>query len=174
MKSVPGQLARPSEAVTGSPSQTSRLRGTLRGVRTRSLESVSCGRTTERVFHVTILFKSACVYPGQAPQCMHLHCCTTALCPVQTYPHDFTACPWLHPGERARRRDPRIFKYSSTLCPGVKKVSVNSPLWQTALAHQASPAHSVSPQSCILRCRSGRLCTVPPVDVRQIAFWVVW
>ena len=51
-------------------------------------------------------------------------CCDLLLCAhPQCYPHDFTACPWLHPGERARRRDPRLFKYSSTLCPDVKKVT---------------------------------------------------
>lgn len=42
----------------------------------------------------------------------------------KAYPHDFTTCPWLHPGERARRRDPRLVSYSSTLCPDVKKDKV--------------------------------------------------
>lgn len=47
--------------------------------------------------------------------------------PTQGYPHDFTACPYLHPGERARRRDPRSFTYSAALCPDVKKVRSRLP-----------------------------------------------
>ncbi|KAF8393734.1 hypothetical protein HHK36_019932 [Tetracentron sinense] len=31
--------------------------------------------------------------------------------------HDWTECPYAHPGEKARRRDPRKFHYSGTACP---------------------------------------------------------
>ncbi|GFZ12896.1 zinc finger C-x8-C-x5-C-x3-H type family protein [Actinidia rufa] len=30
--------------------------------------------------------------------------------------HDWTDCPFAHPGEKARRRDPRRFHYSGTIC----------------------------------------------------------
>lgn len=32
-------------------------------------------------------------------------------------PHDWSMCPFVHPGERARRRDPRRFNYASVSCP---------------------------------------------------------
>ncbi|OAY82533.1 Zinc finger CCCH domain-containing protein 54 [Ananas comosus] len=31
--------------------------------------------------------------------------------------HDWTACPYAHRGEKARRRDPRKFPYSAAVCP---------------------------------------------------------
>ncbi|XP_054813839.1 zinc finger CCCH domain-containing protein 61-like [Prosopis cineraria] len=30
--------------------------------------------------------------------------------------HDWTDCPFVHPGEKARRRDPRRYHYSGTIC----------------------------------------------------------
>ncbi|XAR69276.1 hypothetical protein NMG60_11000805 [Bertholletia excelsa] len=35
--------------------------------------------------------------------------------------HDWTECPYAHPGEKARRRDPRMFYYSGTPCPDFRK-----------------------------------------------------
>ncbi|EFJ14365.1 hypothetical protein SELMODRAFT_443970 [Selaginella moellendorffii] len=35
--------------------------------------------------------------------------------------HDWTECPFAHPGEKARRRDPRRFHYSGTSCPDFRK-----------------------------------------------------
>ncbi|KAI4380726.1 hypothetical protein MLD38_006887 [Melastoma candidum] len=35
--------------------------------------------------------------------------------------HDWTDCPFAHPGEKARRRDPRKFHYSGTACPDFRK-----------------------------------------------------
>ncbi|KAL4301687.1 hypothetical protein GQ457_10G000910 [Hibiscus cannabinus] len=37
--------------------------------------------------------------------------------------HDWTDCPYAHPGEKARRRDPRKFHYSGTACPDFRKGS---------------------------------------------------
>ncbi|KZV21625.1 Zinc finger C-x8-C-x5-C-x3-H type family protein [Dorcoceras hygrometricum] len=37
--------------------------------------------------------------------------------------HDWTECPFAHPGEKARRRDPRKFHYSSAACPEFRKGS---------------------------------------------------
>ncbi|KAJ4708142.1 Zinc finger CCCH domain-containing protein [Melia azedarach] len=35
--------------------------------------------------------------------------------------HDWTECPYAHPGEKARRRDPRKYHYSGTACPDYRK-----------------------------------------------------
>ncbi|XP_015573145.1 zinc finger CCCH domain-containing protein 20 [Ricinus communis] len=35
--------------------------------------------------------------------------------------HDWTECPYAHPGEKARRRDPRRYHYSGTACPDFRK-----------------------------------------------------
>ncbi|XP_022842571.1 zinc finger CCCH domain-containing protein 20-like [Olea europaea var. sylvestris] len=35
--------------------------------------------------------------------------------------HDWTECPYAHPGEKARRRDPRKFHYSGSACPEFRK-----------------------------------------------------
>ena len=35
--------------------------------------------------------------------------------------HDWTECPFTHPGEKARRRDPRRFAYCGTACPDFRK-----------------------------------------------------
>ncbi|KAL0925279.1 hypothetical protein M5K25_003600 [Dendrobium thyrsiflorum] len=37
--------------------------------------------------------------------------------------HDWTECPYAHPGEKARRRDPRKFHYSGVACPDFRKGS---------------------------------------------------
>lgn len=37
------------------------------------------------------------------------------------YAHDWRACPFAHPTENARRRDPREFKYCSVACPDYKQ-----------------------------------------------------
>ncbi|KAL4310498.1 hypothetical protein GQ457_01G001620 [Hibiscus cannabinus] len=35
--------------------------------------------------------------------------------------HDWTDCPFAHPGEKARRRDPRRYRYSSTICSDFRR-----------------------------------------------------
>ncbi|XP_061374974.1 zinc finger CCCH domain-containing protein 20-like [Gastrolobium bilobum] len=35
--------------------------------------------------------------------------------------HDWTECPYAHPGEKARRRDPRKYHYSGTACPEFRR-----------------------------------------------------
>jgi hypothetical protein len=39
----------------------------------------------------------------------------------RTYSHDWTECPFAHPGEAARRRDPRQHPYSCLPCPDFRK-----------------------------------------------------
>ncbi|XP_047971894.1 zinc finger CCCH domain-containing protein 20-like, partial [Salvia hispanica] len=35
--------------------------------------------------------------------------------------HDWTECPFAHPGEKARRRDPRLHHYSGSACPDFRR-----------------------------------------------------
>eukprot|EP00884_Botryococcus_braunii_P020882 jgi/Botrbrau1/7478/Bobra.0095s0016.1 len=42
------------------------------------------------------------------------------LCP-RGRPHDWTQCPYAHPQEKAKRRDPKQFKYSGTACQTFRK-----------------------------------------------------
>ncbi|CAH9101911.1 unnamed protein product [Cuscuta epithymum] len=37
--------------------------------------------------------------------------------------HDWTECPYAHPGEKARRRDPRKYHYAGVACPEFRKGS---------------------------------------------------
>ncbi|KAK9144613.1 hypothetical protein Sjap_004516 [Stephania japonica] len=37
---------------------------------------------------------------------------------TKTKSHDWTSCPFLHKGEKARRRDPQKYHYSAEMCPG--------------------------------------------------------
>ncbi|XP_010541453.1 PREDICTED: zinc finger CCCH domain-containing protein 66-like [Tarenaya hassleriana] len=39
----------------------------------------------------------------------------------RAYSHDWTECPFVHPGENARRRDPRKYQYSCVPCPEFRK-----------------------------------------------------
>ncbi|KAM7271651.1 hypothetical protein ACFE04_030865 [Oxalis oulophora] len=41
----------------------------------------------------------------------------------RAYSHDWTECPFVHPGENARRRDPSKFPYSCVPCPEFRKGS---------------------------------------------------
>uniref|UniRef100_A0A061S1L3 Cys3his zinc finger protein atcth n=1 Tax=Tetraselmis sp. GSL018 TaxID=582737 RepID=A0A061S1L3_9CHLO len=41
-------------------------------------------------------------------------------CP-RARPHDWTLCPFAHPGEKAKRRDPRICSYTGAACPDFRK-----------------------------------------------------
>ncbi|GMH37252.1 hypothetical protein BSKO_05125 [Bryopsis sp. KO-2023] len=39
----------------------------------------------------------------------------------KTYRHDWWACPFVHPGESAKRRDPRKYRYTAVACPNAKQ-----------------------------------------------------
>ncbi|KAF2599410.1 hypothetical protein F2Q68_00008198 [Brassica cretica] len=41
----------------------------------------------------------------------------------RAYSHDWTECPFIHPGENARRRDPRKYPYTCVPCPEFRKGS---------------------------------------------------
>ncbi|XP_073285394.1 zinc finger CCCH domain-containing protein 23-like [Primulina huaijiensis] len=40
---------------------------------------------------------------------------------TRSRPHDWTECPFAHPGEKARRRDPWKYHYSGSACPDFRK-----------------------------------------------------
>ncbi|XP_073300154.1 zinc finger CCCH domain-containing protein 23 [Primulina huaijiensis] len=44
---------------------------------------------------------------------------------TRSRPHDWTECPFAHPGEKARRRDPRKFHYSGSACPDFRRGTCN-------------------------------------------------
>jgi hypothetical protein len=48
-----------------------------------------------------------------------IYCYKITPCTYRT-PHDWRACPWAHPSERAARRDPRSFFYSSIPCSNAR------------------------------------------------------
>ncbi|KAA8544596.1 hypothetical protein F0562_022608 [Nyssa sinensis] len=39
----------------------------------------------------------------------------------RAYSHDWTECPFVHPRENARSRDPRKYHYSCVPCPNLRK-----------------------------------------------------
>ena len=41
-------------------------------------------------------------------------------CPYE-HEHEWTECPYAHPGEKAKRRDPKQFAYSCSACPDFRK-----------------------------------------------------
>lgn len=44
------------------------------------------------------------------------------LCPYDANDgHEWTECPYAHPGEKAKRRDPRLYAYSCSACPDFRK-----------------------------------------------------
>ncbi|KAJ6315630.1 hypothetical protein OIU78_018990 [Salix suchowensis] len=55
---------------------------------------------------------------------MSLECMPFKVKPCsRAYSHDWTECPFVHPGENARRRDPRKYHYSCVPCPEFRKGS---------------------------------------------------
>jgi len=47
--------------------------------------------------------------------------CFKVLKCTKTHAHDWTECPFVHPGEKARRRSPSEFPYTSAACPDFRK-----------------------------------------------------
>lgn len=43
-----------------------------------------------------------------------------------SWSHEWTTCPFAHPGEKAKRRDPRTHQYDCEMCPAVVKVRLAS------------------------------------------------
>lgn len=51
-----------------------------------------------------------------------MFCFKIETCP-KSHIHDWAQCPFAHAGEKARRRDPRIYEYTGTPCPDFRKGS---------------------------------------------------
>lgn len=47
----------------------------------------------------------------------------------RAYSHDWIECPFVHPGENARRRDPRLVPYNCMPCPDFRKQSCKKGDW---------------------------------------------
>jgi hypothetical protein len=47
------------------------------------------------------------------------------------YCHDWTTCPFAHPAEKAKRRDPRVYQYTGVACPEM----VGRLLWGRVTCH---------------------------------------
>lgn len=61
--------------------------------------------------------------------CSHLHCTPCqAILPAPAAPllHPCSQCPFAHPGEKAKRRDPKRFNYSGSACPEFRRVGVQT------------------------------------------------
>lgn len=43
---------------------------------------------------------------------------------TKRFAHDWRTCPFAHPTENARRRDPNLYRYSAVACPDYKQVCV--------------------------------------------------
>ena len=65
--------------------------------------------------HVYAVVCTTCTKPILSPQVKR--------CP-RARPHDWTQCPFAHAGEKAKRRDPRRYKYSGTACPEWRRVRI--------------------------------------------------
>jgi hypothetical protein len=101
------------------------------------------------------------------------------------YVHDWTECPYAHPQEKARRRDPRLHNYTGIACPSMKKASgaVVGYLAQVLAAHflvdSCDPWRPASlPVACssvsmtLIKASSDPLCSTPSV-ARLCHAWVL-
>eukprot|EP00775_Hariotina_reticulata_P010639 gene10639-10797_t len=56
-------------------------------------------------------------------EAFYLNCFKILPC-SKRYAHEWTTCPFAHPGEKAKRRDPRCYNYDCEMCPAVVKGEV--------------------------------------------------
>lgn len=104
------------------------------------------------------------------------------LCPL-THRHDWTDCPYAHPGEKARRRDPSQIKYLAIACPEHKSNPGNCPRGELCgLAHGIFE-YWLHPDKYRTRpCNAGLQCTRKvcffahePSEIRQgVDYGVYW
>lgn len=48
---------------------------------------------------------------------------------MQRFCHDWSACPFVHPNEKCRRRSPKTFTYDAVACPDAKNVGGVCSAW---------------------------------------------
>ncbi|KAF3338632.1 zinc finger CCCH domain-containing protein 2-like protein [Carex littledalei] len=73
--------------------------------------------------------------------------------------HDWTDCPYLHPGEKARRRDPRKFRYTSELCTEFRKNGKCAIRDECRFAHGVFEVWLHPDRYRTQLCRDGTACT---------------
>lgn len=84
--------------------------------------------------------------------CQPLHHVQVIPC-GKAFPHDWSSCPFAHPTEGARRRDPRVHPHTGVSCPRLKKVRCR-PRWrgqQVASRHQR-PARAAQLPAAFTAC----------------------
>ncbi|KAJ0966195.1 hypothetical protein J5N97_027333 [Dioscorea zingiberensis] len=72
--------------------------------------------------------------------------------------HDWTDCPFAHPGEKARRRDPRRFHYSGTVCPDFRRDGSCPRGEACGLAHGVFECWLHPARYRTMPCKDGRQC----------------
>ncbi|KAK9835469.1 hypothetical protein WJX74_000871 [Apatococcus lobatus] len=108
----------------------------------RSCTGLPCQHSQSRARHIGLAFldfasaaslrqscfcSSNCMGPSDTEESplygaddFRIYCMKVLPC-SKRYCHDWTTCPFAHPGEKARRRDPRVFNYTGIACPDMKK-----------------------------------------------------
>ncbi|KAL0447424.1 UNVERIFIED_CONTAM: Zinc finger CCCH domain-containing protein 49 [Sesamum latifolium] len=69
--------------------------------------------------------------------------------------HDWTECPFAHPGEKARRRDPRKYHYSGSACPDFRRGACKRGDACASTRTACSSAGSTRPATVRSRARMG-------------------
>ncbi|CAL9181973.1 unnamed protein product [Musa hybrid cultivar] len=72
--------------------------------------------------------------------------------------HDWTDCPFAHPGEKARRRDPRRYHYSGVVCPDFRRCGSCSRGDDCELAHGVFECWLHPARYRTMPCKDGRRC----------------
>lgn len=98
-----------------------------------------------------------------------------SLCP-KNYRHNWFACPYAHPREKAQRRDPQEYAYSWKPCP-VFEVSGSCPDGNACLLSHGPFERWLHPDAYrTMPCRSGRACQRPicffahgPEELRHVS-----
>jgi hypothetical protein len=83
--------------------------------------------------------------------------------------HDWSACPFSHKGEKARRRDPRVYHYQSKACPSSKRVRRADVAWGAGCAAAAAAAAAPTTDGRVLRRRWSPQPTPPFCPIQSAA-----
>ncbi|KAF6257256.1 hypothetical protein COO60DRAFT_25223 [Scenedesmus sp. NREL 46B-D3] len=90
----------------------------------------------------------------------YLYTFKIANCTAQ-HPHDWSTCPFAHPREKARRRDPRLFEYQPLPCPDDKKGHTCPRGDSCCYTHNVYEFHLHPKRFRTQMCQHGAACTRP-------------
>ncbi|CAG9466430.1 unnamed protein product [Pedinophyceae sp. YPF-701] len=93
-----------------------------------------------------------------------LYKCKVMRCP-KTRPHDWTNCPYAHPGEKAARRDPLVYNYRGWACPEFRRAGSCPRGDACPLAHGVFECWLHPSRYRTMKCVDGAACT------RKICFF---